>query len=410
MSLVKVFVSSVVLLVLFTAVYPLDNGLARTPPMGWMSGQRFRCNVDCKNYPDDCISETLVKSTADTLVKRGYMKAGYKYVAVDDCWLAMKRDKSGNIQPDPLRFPSGIKALADYVHAKGLKLGLYLSAGNLTCMGYPGSLGHYDSDMATLASWGVDMLKLDWCNSDPNKLNTEYEAAGRALNKTGRPILYTTTWPLGQKTTGIQPNLTLVAKYCNTYRVYKDLEDGWESLEALVKYYGDNGRSFVQDSGPGNWNDPDQLLVGDFGLSTDQQKMQMALWCIMSAPLFVSADVRRMRPESQAILLNPRAIAINQDPLGIMGVQIVVKGQVKIWKKAITPKGSFALVLVYTNISGGPSRVSVLLSDIGFTTAAAYNFTDVFEGTHIGVYKPWHTFNCEVDPTGVLFIQAAALP
>ncbi|CAD5112881.1 DgyrCDS2092 [Dimorphilus gyrociliatus] len=387
----------------------LDNGLAKLPPMGWMSWERFMCNIDCVNYPNDCISENLIKSTADALVKYGFKEAGYKYVSIDDCWLEMKRDHSGQLVANRTRFPSGIPALADYLHNKDLKFGIYQDPGNMTCQRYPGSWGHIDQDAKTFANWKVDMLKFDGCFM-PSKsaYNHVYIDMKKALNATGRHILYFCEWPSYVS----QVDMRLVAETCNAFRTYNDIEDEWTSIHQTMKFLGDHSRTLSNITGPGKWNDPDQLVIGNFGLSFNQEKLQMALWCIVSAPLYISADVRQMNKASRDILLNKLAISINQDPLGKMGYQIRVDGQVRVWRKEISPVGSYALAITYENIAGGPKRISYKLSDLGFVWRARWNFTEVFEGKSFGygIYKPWYTLNGEVNPTGVLFLHAQVLP
>jgi alpha-galactosidase len=182
----------------------LDNGLALTPPMGWMHWQRFRCLVDCDAYPDECINEKLFRSMADHLAADGYLEAGYEYLIIDDCWASKERDDQGRLQPNATRFPNGIKALADYVHSKGLKFGIYGDYGTKTCAGYPGSYGHLETDAKTFAEWEVDYLKLDGCYADVDNLEQGYIEMGRYLNQTGRPIVYSCSWPAYQEPLGIK--------------------------------------------------------------------------------------------------------------------------------------------------------------------------------------------------------------
>ncbi|CAG0881583.1 unnamed protein product [Darwinula stevensoni] len=353
-----ILVSAVILASVSSA---LDNGLALTPPMGWLSWERFQCNTDCVNDPENCIrsgmmnfeisfhsqcqtltancsfycrsihkqflsfstcSEHLMKTMADLMVSEGYAEAGYKYIIVDDCWLARERDTYGRLQADPQRFPSGIKGLADYVHSKGLLFGIYEDYGDFTCAGYPGVLGHLEVDAYTLASWGVDYIKLDGCHSDPKDMDQGYPEFGHYLNRTGRPIVYSCSWPQYQMAHGIQPNYTAIRSMCNLWRNYGDIEDSWGSVLKIVDYYGDNQESLVPNAGPGHWNDPDMLIIGDFGLSYEESKVQMALWAILAAPLLMSVDLRTIRPEYKAILQNSDIIQVSQDPLGIQGKRI----------------------------------------------------------------------------------------
>lgn len=380
--------------------------------MGWRTWERFQCNTDCKYYPKDCISENLVKSTASAMEAHAFKTAGYQYLVLDDCWMNRTRDQDGKLIPDPGRFPSGFKNLADYVHSKGLKVGVRLSTGKTTCNGFPGSDGHLQTDAQTLADWGVDWVTLDGCNTDQvETLNSAYPDFGHYLNQTGRHMVYECYWPMYLKQKGMHIDWGKISSTCNLWRMYdKDLIDSWESLKDNTKFFGDNLRDLVNYTGPGAWNNPDQLVVGDYGLSHNQERMQMAIWAVTSAPLMVSADLRTVDQGAADILLNKLAIAINQDPLGVMGTQVMVHGQVYIWRKPIMPRGSFAIALKYTNIAGGPTKITIKLQDLGLTTAAAYKFTDVFTGKDLGTVKPWYTYNCEVNPTGVLFIHAQALP
>lgn len=393
------------------SVEGLDNGLARAPPIGWMSGERFGCQVDCSTYPDDCISERLIRSTADILSLNSFQSVGFQYIVIDDCWMDAKRDSNNRLQADVKRFPSGMINLVSYVHSKNLKIGLYIDLGNVTCGGYPGSAGNFRLDAQTLSGWQVDMVKVGACGiGDYRVCNTAYPEFGRALNSTGRPILYLCEWPYSVSSKGGgQVDFAQVSATCNQFRVFDDITDSWESLTATLNFYVRLSYPFKNYSRPGSFSDPDQLLIGDFGLSVDQQKFQMALWSILSAPLFVSSDLRRIQSESKKILLNRRAIAINQDSLGNLGQEILVNGQVHIWRKAILPTGSFALAIFYLNIFAGPSKVSVRLADIGIRSAAVFNVTESFSDVNYGLYKPWHTLDCEVNPTGALLFEIIAI-
>ncbi|KAM7056487.1 alpha-N-acetylgalactosaminidase isoform 3-T4 [Acridotheres tristis] len=306
----------------------LENGLARTPPMGWMSWERFRCDVDCQADPRNCISEQLFFEMADRLAEDGWRELGYEYINIDDCWSAKQRDAAGQLAPDPKRFPSGIKALADYVHARGLKLGIYGDLGVFTCGGYPGTmLEDVKQDAQTFAAWGVDMLKLDGCYSSAEEQAKGYPEMARALNATGRPIVYSCSWPAYQgglppKWSPCQVNYTILAEICNLWRNYDDIQDSWESVLSIVDWFFTNQDVLQPAAGPGHWNDPDMLIIGNFGLSYEQSRSQMALWTVMAAPLLMSTDLRTISPSAKEILQNRLMIQINQDPLGIQGRRI----------------------------------------------------------------------------------------
>uniref|UniRef100_V9L252 Alpha-galactosidase n=1 Tax=Callorhinchus milii TaxID=7868 RepID=V9L252_CALMI len=297
----------------------LDNGLAKTPPMGWLHWERFLCNTDCSLDPHNCISEQLYMQMADVMAAEGWKDAGYEYVCIDDCWLAPTRDSQHRLQPHPLRFPSGMKRLVDYIHSKGLKMGIYQDVGVRTCAGFPGSAGHYALDAQTFADWGVDLLKFDGCNIGSLKLLQEgYKNMSEALNRTGRPILFSCEWPLYTWPTQ-QPNYTEIRRYCNSWRNCGDIRDSWSTVKGIVDWTAEHQDLLTAQAGPGGWNDPDMLVIGDFGLSRDQQVSHMALWAIMAAPLLMSNDLRHIDPEARALLQNTGAIAISQDPLGIQG-------------------------------------------------------------------------------------------
>ncbi|XP_057661411.1 alpha-N-acetylgalactosaminidase-like isoform X2 [Diorhabda carinulata] len=246
-----------IIMSVLTVVNGLDNGLARTPPMGWMQWERFRCLTDCDNYPDECISDKLFRAMADHMLSDGYLDAGYEYVIIDDCWFSHKRDSEGRLQPDSDRFPYGIKSLADYIHSKGLKFGIYADYGIFTCAGYPGSLNHLEIDANTFADWGVDYLKFDGCYSDYITIDKGYIEMGKYLNATDRPIVYSCSWPAYQESNDMESNYTALAQTCNLWRNWDDIDDSWESVSEIISWFSTNQDRLAPFSGPGHWNDPD---------------------------------------------------------------------------------------------------------------------------------------------------------
>lgn len=389
----------------------LNNGVAPTPPMGWLTWERFRCDTDCKNDPENCISEHLIKVMADHLVNDGYLAAGYEYITIDDCWLAKERDINGTLQPDPERFPSGIKALADYVHAKGLKFGIYEDFGVKTCAGYPGSEFYMQTDAQTFAEWGVDLLKFDGCNSDYKDAIFGYPAMAMYLkmagDKTGRPILYGCEWPMYDYAHRVKSNYTAISETCNFWRNYIDISDSWDSVRTIIQYYGANPQNFSDEVRPGSWNDPDQLIIGDYSLSYDQQKTQMAMWTMFAAPLIMSVDLRTMPIESKAILLNKRMIAVSQDKLVRAGQLKFKEGSsLYTWVRPISPLGSAAIVFLNLADGGGPSKMNTTLFKLGLTNESGYDLTEVFDGINYGIYKPMDSFAFFVNPSGVFMITA----
>jgi len=391
----------VALLSLVSAASALQNGLARTPPMGWMAWQRFRCNIDCENDPKNCISEKLFMDMADRIAADGYKEAGYEYVNIDDCWAAKERDpKTMKLMPDPKRFPSGMKALADYVHSKGLKLGTYGDMGTYTCGGYPGSKFTMEIDAQTFAEWGIDSFKMDGCYSATSDFSDSYPLMEFYLNQTGRPILFSCSWPayeMGQKDPVPYPR---IAQYCNIWRNCGDISDSWDSVSAIINFYGNDKWNFSKVAGPGNFNDPDMIVVGNPGLSISESKAQMAMWAMMASPLFLSADLRIVSNESRAIMLHKGIIAINQDPLGIQGTRISSLKSSSMWMRPLS-NGCYAIAILNTDNGGFGTTFSTYLETFNIKDSKKYSLTEVYEGTNMGTFGPSDKMSLYVDVSSV---------
>ncbi|XP_063228577.1 alpha-N-acetylgalactosaminidase [Bacillus rossius redtenbacheri] len=401
----------IVLACMLGANLALDNGLALTPPMGFMSWERYRCIVDCVNYPNECISEKLFKKVADLIVSEGYADVGYEYVIIDDCWPAHQRDAEGKLQPNATRFPSGLKHLSDYIHSKGLKFGLYEDYGNYTCGGYPGVLGHLETDANSFAAWGVDYVKLDGCYAKYADMQEGYIEFGNYLNKTGRPMVYSCSWPAYMNAT--QVDYEVLQKTCNSWRNYDDIADSWGSVVAIMNWFGKEQDLIARHAGPGHWNDPDMLIVGDYGLSYDESKAQMAVWAVLAAPLLLSVDLAAVAPRFKAILQNRDVIAVNQDPLGVQGLRVSQVNNIDVWTRCVTPKVgsecSYAVAIVSRRTDGNPVLVSYVLKDIGLNNSAGYNFTELYDGTKMVLSSPNATLVTRVNPSGVAFYKATAI-
>ncbi|CAH2306927.1 alpha-N-acetylgalactosaminidase-like isoform X1 [Pelobates cultripes] len=400
------------LLALYMLSTALDNGLVKTPPMGWMTWERYRCNIDCKNDPDNCISENLIKAMADKMANGGWRELGYVYLSIDDCWAKKQRDSNGKLEPDPDRFPSGIKALADYVHSRGLKLGIYSDMGNYTCGGYPGTtLDTIKIDADTFASWEVDMLKFDGCYSNDTEKAIGYPKMSSALNATGRPILYSCSWPAYEGGLPPKVNYTLLGSICNMWRNYDDIQDSWASVVKIIQWFAANQDALQPVAGPGHWNDPDMLITGDYGLSYEQSKAQLAIWAIMAAPLIMSNDLRTISEEAKDLLQNRLLIYINQDSLGIQGRQVMKVGCLSVWKRQLV-NDQYAVAVLNTGDDGLPRPFSTSLGLLNITEySAGYKLYDVFNTEYVGLFKPISPINLKINPSGVvmLFIQPATV-
>jgi len=273
----------------------LDNGLGRTPQMGWNSWNHFQCNVN----------ETLIRNTAFAIAHSPLKDAGYIYVNIDDCW-AKSRNEYGFVEADPNAFPSGMKALAEYVHSLGLKFGLYSDAGSYTCAYRPGSLGYEKNDAISYAYWGVDYLKYDNCNADDDPPITRYQVMRDALNATGRHIFFSMCeW-------GVDDPASWAPQVGNSWRTTSDIQDEWGNMLNNL----DVNNLWADQAGPGGWNDPDMLEVGNGGMTTTEYKSHFSLWAMIKAPLLIGCDVTALSGEMLSILTNPEVIEVNQDPLG----------------------------------------------------------------------------------------------
>ncbi|XP_052743823.1 alpha-N-acetylgalactosaminidase isoform X2 [Bicyclus anynana] len=377
----------------------LQNGLALTPPMGWLTWQRFRCITNCQKYPSECISEDLIKRTADIMLSEGYLDAGYNYVGIDDCWLEKTRDKRNRLVPDRERFPNGMKAIGDYLHNKGFKFALYQDYGNKTCMGYPGVLGYEAIDVQTFAEWDVDYIKLDGCYVDISKMDTGYPYFGKLMNESGRPMVYSCSWPAYQK----KPDYDSIAEHCNLWRNWDDIQDSWSSLSSIMTWFAENQDTIAQYAGPGRWNDPDMLIIGNFGLSLDQAKVQMAIWSILAAPLFMSVDLATIRPEFKEILLNRDIIAIDQDSLGKQGLRVWNKSMTEIWSRELSD-GSYAVAFVNRRDDGTPTVMKASFEVMNLPEQT-YKVQDLYKEDEDRFFGPDGEFYTRVNPSGVKYFK-----
>jgi alpha-galactosidase len=342
--------------------------------MGFNTWNRFGCNVD----------EKLIRETADAMVSTGMLAAGYKYLVIDDCW-QVARGADGRITADTERFPGGMEALADYVHAKGLLFGLYTDVGPKTCAGRPASFGFADIDAATYAEWGVDYVKVDWCNADDLDARVEYARFRDALRKTGRPIVLSVCeW-------GRNDPWTWAPGIGQLWRTTADIADTWESVVWIINA---NGRLY-EAAGPGAWNDPDMLEVGNGGMTFEEYKAHFSLWAVMAAPLMAGNDLRAMSEETKSILLNAEVIAVDQDPLGVQGRIVVDRGYGgQVWVKPLADGSRAVAFLNYAakelelyvrwaqaGIPAGPAKVRDLWAheDLGVHADLGTHFDQRFK-------------------------------
>lgn len=363
-----------------------DQILAPTPPMGWNSWNPFGANV----------SEQVIKETADAFVSSGLKDAGFNCIVIDDIWQGGRDPKTGLLYPDAKRFPSGIKALADYVHSKGLKFGIYSDAGTLTCGDKPGSFGYEEKDAKLFAEWEVDYLKYDYCycndyaslNNDYQMAKTRYKAMGDALKSTGRPIIFSICeWgPRGPWLWGKEVGGSL-------WRTSYDVGDKWDSPRNESSQIGilaaiDVTLNLDRFAGPGGWNDPDMLVIGlnntgfikGGGCSEIEYRTQMSMWCMLAAPLMMGCDVRNMSEVTKTILLNKDVIAIDQDPLGKQGFRVYRQDGIEAFKK---PLSGNRVAIAFLNRNTTAGKITLSYKDLELDPNVKYSVFDVWKHSKI---------------------------
>jgi len=359
-------------------------GLAMTPPMGWNSWNTFQTNIN----------EKLIKDIADIIISSGMKEAGYTYIVLDDGWMAKERDANGNLVADPQKFPSGMKALADYIHSKGLKFGLYNCAGTRTCANYPGTRGYEYQDARLYASFDIDYLKFDWCNADGINAKEAYTTMSKALKTAGRPIIFSLCEWGGNKP-------WLWAKDVGQlWRTTGDISSLWEGVknngswsQLSVTKIIESQDTLRKYAGPGHWNDPDMLEVGK-GMKVNEDRAHFAMWCMLAAPLMAGNDLRKMSPVTKDILTNKEVVAIDQDERGIQAYKYAVTDSLETW---IKPLKNDEVAICFLNRSSMPKKISInwkdhpVKDDLSKTnidfSKSAYKIRDVWANKEAGNTK-----------------------
>ncbi|CAL4917321.1 unnamed protein product [Urochloa decumbens] len=324
--------------------------------MGWNSWNHFGCGIN----------EDLIKQTADALVNTGMAKLGYEYVNIDDCWAESDRDSQGNFVANRQTFPSGIKALADYVHAKGLKLGIYSDAGSRTCsQKMPGSLDHEEQDVKTFSSWGIDYLKYDNCNDAGRSVMERYTKMSNAMKTYGKSIFFSLCeW-------GRENPATWAGSMGNSWRTTDDIADNWGSMTSRA----DQNDRWASYAGPGGWNDPDMLEVGNGGMTEAEYRSHFSIWALAKAPLLIGCDVRSMSQQTKDILSNSEVIAVNQDSLGVQGKKAQSSNGLEVWAG---PLSNNRKVVVLWNRQGYQATITAQWSSIGLASSTAVTARDLW--------------------------------
>ena len=360
-----------------------DNSLARTPPMGWNSWNKFAGRVT----GDD------VRGMADAMASNGMKAAGYVYINIDDTWEG-ERDAQGNITSNK-KFPD-MKALADYVHSKGLKLGIYSSPGPNTCAGYEGTYAHEEQDARTWAAWGIDYLKFDWCGArniyTDEEMQAIYQKMGDALRAAGRPIVFSLcqygradVWKWGPDVGG------------NLWRTTGDIRDAWDSMTRI----GFEQSDLAPYARPGHWNDPDMLEIGNGGMNENEYRTHMSLWSILAAPLLAGNDLRSVPPAILEILTNRDVIAVSQDRDGKQGSRVSKNGDLEVWSR---PLAGGAVAVGLFNRSAAEASISVQWADVGVRKPS--HVRDLWLHKDLAVAPDGAGFLATVPPHGVVMLRA----
>lgn len=378
------------------------EGLAMTPPMGWNSWNTFGTSID----------EKLVKETADIMVSSGMAAAGYNYIVLDDGWMTRERDANGDLIPDPVKFPGGMKAVIDYVHSKGLKFGLYNCAGTQTCAGYPGTRGYEYQDARFYAKLGIDFLKYDWCNTQGITAKEAYTTMSNALKTAGRPIVFSLCeWGDNQPWEWGKPVGNLWRISGDIYPCFdcefKHEEGNWSSW-GFMKIV-EMRKDIRKYSGPDHWNDFDMMEVGN-EMNDTEDKSHFAMWCMMASPLVAGNDVRKMSKETLAILTNKELIAVDQDKLGIQGFKYSAEDGLEVWVKPLSD-GNWAVT--FLNRSEVAKKVNFdwkkqTIKDVDFGYEAnfsktVYKLKDLWKNKEIGTTKK--NFTADIAPHDVIILR-----
>lgn len=378
------------------------EGLALTPPMGFNTWNTFASNID----------EFLIKETAEAMIKNGMRDAGYVYIVLDDTWSAMERDAQGNLQAHPDKFPSGMKALGDWLHARGFKFGIYGCAGTKTCAGYPGGWGHEFQDALKYAEWGVDYLKYDWCTAGMANPQDAYTRMRDALYAAKRPVVFSICEWGGSKPWEWAKDVghlwRTTGDIMDCYDCKQRWEQGWKVILDLqfsqVQPADGQNNGIGKYAGPDHWNDPDMLEVGNAGLTFAESRAHFSLWCILAAPLMAGNDVRKMTPEITALLIDKEALAINQDKLGKQGWRFRAEPGAEIWVRELTG-GDWAVALL--NSGDTAAELEVDFSHGWWFLGGECSVRDIWAKRDAGTTK--QVFKKQLDSHDVAFLRLKPL-
>ncbi|CAH8643898.1 unnamed protein product [Schistosoma rodhaini] len=397
--------------IIFTAscVLCLNNGLTRTPPMGWKFCPQFRCPVNCQKYPKGCLSENEIKRTADKLVSDGWRDLGYKYMVIDDFWLANKRDlEMNNMSAYSTRFPNGIESVGKYLHSKNLLFGINLGKGDTKCSGYPEIINQLELDAKAVADWGVDFVKLHACHCTENY----FEKYIKLREGTGRPVMLLCTYP-EYKYWITNPNLFDWKRLQNTCNLWRASYNGRNDSRYIIHYIiprkiHDNDSPNL--AGSGRWNDPGLLDLGNNGLTNDQNRVHVGVWCMFAAPLLISTDMEKVDKFSASLLRNKHLLAINQDKGEHRAKFVKSRNDVQLWIRKLSdhPSG-WVIAYVNTRDDGRSMKFVTSLdefkSQMYTISGDKFHLLDVFTGERFKDVRLRENFTISINPSGIMMFR-----
>ncbi|KAK7604898.1 hypothetical protein V9T40_006084 [Parthenolecanium corni] len=411
-------------LILFLAgirvINSLANDVAQKPPMGWSSWHAYGCE-SCTSISDNqCLTEASIKDVVNTMTDDGFTTAGYEFIILDDGWQADYRN-GVHLQPNSQRFPTGMIDLADFIHNKNMKLGLFSDLGPTSGCGLPGTAEHFKEDADTFAHWGVDYVKMSGFTANPYAMDVEYPLFGYYLHETKRKMVYATSWPVLQQSFDqyFRVNYWSVATYCNTWRFARDVLPNWNTLLNIMDTYAylQSRLIVVVQENKMAWNDADLLVVGQNNVTLDQCRAQMAVWSIIPSPLIFSKHPRSLTAEQRALLKNEAVIKVNQDDLGLPGERFDQRSNIDIWRRRIAPTSnlsySYAIAFVNTQEYGLPIEFTIPLHELGLRHIPGYFVTDLFPSRTSfysrTVMEPTAVLRMRINPSGVAFFKAEVI-
>ncbi|XKL69292.1 hypothetical protein PGB90_007061 [Kerria lacca] len=411
--MLEILIFLINLQIIYSSNYQQDE-LLHTPLMGWSSWAAFGCNPCLAYHYDKCLCQTGIETIANLLVDEGFRDVGYRYIILDDCWQDKIRDDAYRLQPNKNRFPNGMWPVVDYVHNKNLKLGIFTDLGMFSGQRFPGSKGFFKLDANTFANWGVDYIKVSAASAKKDNIESDYIEFGIYIKEANRKMIYATSWPAYLYFYEYTINYVALKNTCDTWRFYYDTGNDWSSILGVMDFYAEKQAQLRHIANDGKWNDADILAIGFDGITNDQAKAQIAVWCLIQSSLIFSTDIRKLTFEQKSILKNKEIIEIHQDISTKPGYKLFQHNCIDVWIRTISPSSdgyfSYAIAFVNRNESSGTVIYHIELRDLGLDYINGYEVTDVFapenSSSRVQLMFPHTKLHAYIKPSGVAFFKA----